>query len=455
MLQWRYECLSIGWFLPADSGHLCQEISLFSKLLLSNGAPYVLWRRVLLGVLVLLMAVSIAFRAIFVLQSEYAINRDLTQDYLMGLAIRRGENPYVSVPRMVERYLARPSTGVYTPPSPHPPVVGLLFVPLSLLSIQHASLVWLLLSVVCGILVARELAVAIPGWRTGYATLAIASLLFLSKAGSGDLLWGQFDFVLLFLLLTVWRYVQGGRNMLAGVLLGCCFSIKFMFLPLAVLMFFKGRGRFMAGFLLSVVLAQMFSVGILGADAVWRYFSEVLPQNSSYWANEPINQSVQSAFVKTLDPPHIIIGGAGIETHRSLTETPVSAAAMAIGLLGSLVLIALTLWRAIKEEQFDSAFARMLIVSLAAHPVCWSHYCLILSLPLAYFIKPLLAGGRVARLVTAKIAVILLLMFVDFGEVFYWLAAQYQAPGLAWMPGLGWQVIWIVPVALMAFLALA
>ena len=108
----------------------------------------------------------------------------------------------------------------------HPPTSVLLVLPLAALSYPDATLVWNLLSLIalgasCLILI-RQLRLAATPW----CLIPVVTVLLVCSPFRQQMGQGQWNLILLLLLVGVWACARSGRDVWAGVLLGLAMTIK-------------------------------------------------------------------------------------------------------------------------------------------------------------------------------------------------------------------------------------
>jgi hypothetical protein len=254
----------------------------------------------------------------------------------------------------------------------YPPAFALLFAPLSLLAFGTA-----LIAVTC----LFEFLPLIWALAIGQTSLIVLALL------TGTLL--------------AWR--RGADNT-AGVLLGLAVALKLT--PALIAVFFLWRGRRRIAWVSAAVFAliQILSVAVLGWEVHRQFFLEVVPGMSggtTYF----LNQSLGAFFNRLLTGSDV----------RQVDLVDSAAARLLAGLL-FLILTAISaprLRRAAAGVPLgdELQFGCVLLLSLMASPISWTHHYL-LALPALYAVmgnlgrrkRPALARARVAGLALLLIA---------------------------------------------------
>jgi hypothetical protein len=146
---------------------------------------------------------------------------------------------------------------------------------------------------------------------------------------------------------------------------------------------------------------------LIGFDRVISYYLEVGPQVGPLYRSHERNFSAWSLGFRLLDGTYSPVI-AGIEA-PPLIYAPALAPYLSILITGSFVLLGL--WMALRAHSFDTSIAILAGISLLANPIAWSHYLVLVVLPVAILL-PRLADMKL-RLWEAIAAVLtgLLLFF--------------------------------------------
>src|SRR5262245_10478770 len=131
-------------------------------------------------------------------------NKDFIQEYLMAKATMNGINPYLPLPDLAAMLMNYPDYQWLAHPTPHPPIVGMLSIPLGFLSYKNASLIWLIFEMAC---LFASLIMFLRWWEAPLKPTRIAILFGFTLGWSPVVasLWvGQLNCCLLLLLLSAW-----------------------------------------------------------------------------------------------------------------------------------------------------------------------------------------------------------------------------------------------------------
>lgn len=101
-------------------------------------------------------------------QAPAVYRKDFLPVYLQGRATAAGEDPYLPINLLAERYLGALPISVFPHPTPHPPFVGLLLAPLSGLDYLTGARLWLAMELAfLGTAICLLLHIAVSSARLG------------------------------------------------------------------------------------------------------------------------------------------------------------------------------------------------------------------------------------------------------------------------------------------------
>jgi len=246
--------------------------------------------------------------------SEAAYWKDIQVEYLTARALRDGIDVFTPLDRLAGRYFPV-ATDNFPHPSPHPPALAVVSLPLSFLPFRVVVPLWLAFNVWLLILVGRWLRISLPG---ALALAAWPPLWYL-------LLVGQLELVILALAMLGWRAAAAGRDWSAGLWLGLAASIKLY--PVLLLVPFVARRRMRVLLAAGVVLVLSQGVGLaaVGTSGLVRYYRDVVPTVSAHYAHVGLNASPYGALLR-------IFGGA--TDVRPLLDIPVAVLPLTIAVCG-------------------------------------------------------------------------------------------------------------------------
>lgn len=264
----------------------------------------------------------------------------------------------------------------------HPPTAFLMLMPLVPLGYGRAALGWLLLTIAAAGALAALLGVAVERGRRWPAALAFFPLLLLWPPLLSNIQLGQSSIFLAVLIAAGYTAWAAGRPRRSGAWLGGAIALKLT--PILLLPFLALRDR---RALLSVVatLAAVAALSLLAGQLdAWRAFFAHSAENVRIWQTYHDNTlSLGGLWAR------LFVGG---RFARPLIVAPAFARGLELGSLALLGATALWLTRRRPGAAPDPArdgccFALWTILMVAANPLAWAHYALLLLLPIVLVLR--------------------------------------------------------------------
>ncbi len=269
----------------------------------------------------------------------------------------------------------------------YPPLTALIVLPVAWLPYPQARIAWLLVNWL-GLAAAGLLLVRILG-RDRAAWLAVAALWALSGTVAENLVLGQVNPLLLFLVVLAWWGMSRDRAGVAAVAIGLATALKLWPGVLLVALALFHRRRAAAGFAAALALVVL----------SWLPFLALPPPHSparaDYWAGNPalLNFSLPAVALRLADPPvrGQLLPLSWRNGNDPLTfKLPARLAARSAGLAALLLALGagVLLWATRGADSGGggaelpamAAMAAMISLALLASPISWYHYQL-LQLP--------------------------------------------------------------------------
>ena len=269
--------------------------------------------------------------------------KDLQEPYLAARALRDGIDIYTPVNELAARYFPI-AADTFPHPDPHPPVLALLSLPLTLLPFPVIVPLWLGLSLVLLVTVGRWLGLS------SRASLALAAwpplwcLLYI----------GQLELLILTLALLGWRCAAAGRDARAGLWLGLAAVLKLY--PVVLLVPFAARRRTRLLLAAGAVIAvgQLANLATVGRAGLVRYYVEVLPSVAALYDHLGLNSSPHGALLR-------VFGGASDVSPLIHAPNVVLPATIAIALVAMVAL-------ALLDPEASP------VAALVGLPIVWYYY---------------------------------------------------------------------------------
>jgi hypothetical protein len=192
-----------------------------------------------------------------------------------------------------------------------------------------------------------------------------------------QVLQGQLNLVLLFLVTLCWVADRAGRPLAAGCLIGTATAIKLF--PAFLFIYFVARRCWKAllGGALALVALTCLTIGVLGLDAYRDYVVEAIPRASEFRSSWN-NASLVGFWTRLFDPVTVV------ERVEPLVRSPRAAL---FGVLTSCLLVAVAIvfvtLKAVTRRDRDRAFSLAVTGMLLVSPITWYHSLVLLLLPIA------------------------------------------------------------------------
>ncbi|MHC1697406.1 MAG: glycosyltransferase family 87 protein [Geobacteraceae bacterium] len=314
-------------------------------------------------------------------------HKDFIQEYLLAKAALNGIYPYTPLPELADRLIGPLPNLIFQHPTPHPPPVILLSLPLGWLTYQHAAIVWFVFELAC-ILVAAYLLLHWAGIRPNLMLAMICSLVLLVWSPfREELIVGQLMTLNLALLIGSWQMLRSGKEIPGGILLGSAIAFKLIAWPLAILLILRKRWGAIGATGTVLVAANGISALLVESQSVADYYLKVGPSVSSLYHSYIRNFSLCSIGWR-------VFVGTGSPALTGLNAPPlVEAPSLAcyVSLILPVILLTVGLYLATRASTFDASFGIMTCVSLLVAPITWSHYLVLASIPMAIVLRRLFA----------------------------------------------------------------
>lgn len=284
--------------------------------------------------------------------------KDLQVEYLSAWALRDGLDPFTPTTELSARYFPSPTSN-FAHPNPHPPVLALLGLPLTVLPFPAAVALWLIINIALLILVGHWLGLSVPATLPLAAWPPLWCMLYI----------GQFELLILVLAMLGWRAARAQRDWQAGFWLGVAASIKLYPVFLLVPYLVRRRGRLLLAAGLVLAATQLGNLLVVGPSGYVRYYGEILPAVSGLYTRYGLNSAPYGALLR-------LFGGA----------TDVAAVIPAPGVVAPLTIAC-------------SLFALLALVTLEPES---APVALLVGLPSVWYYYAVLAVPQIAALLRCR-----------------------------------------------------
>jgi hypothetical protein len=373
----------------ADDVHILDAILYADRRLMRFLRSFFLITLLLMGLLGLRFAfLSLAPPGVYM--------KDFIQEYLLGRAAREGVNPYSPLPVLADQFIGSLDNLIFPHPTPHPPPVILLSLPFAFFSYQTAALLWLIFEILClGLsryIIAATLGKRVPLWLIIFILILIVGW----RPVVDGLVVGQLMSLLLLLLCATWALLRVGYWKTAAACLGAAAALKLVVWPVALLLLFYRRWQALIVLAFVFVAANLLAGLIIDLEVLIFYYTSVGAGVEAMYRSHEDNFSIWSIGWRLFDgvgstavhANNTIIGGIQAPP---LIYWPEIAPYVSLALLILfLLLIAAIVWRA---KTLDAAFAVLVGAAVIANPIAWSHYLILLIIPITVAGRCLLRLG--------------------------------------------------------------
>jgi hypothetical protein len=341
------------------------------------------------------------------LMPAYIYQKDILQEYTLARAIADGLDPYLPTPELVAHYCQCVPPWQNPVPTPHPPTLGVMLLPLALFQYEAVAIAWLVLEIACLVasvyLLGRVLDARLSVWQT----LGIAAVLLLWYPFWVELTYLQLQLPMLVLLAGAWVAWRSGRSPLAGVLLGLTILVKPTPWPLLLLFALRKDWRALASAAGIILVGYLVAGCVVGLDTLATYFTSVLPTVTSYYRAAWANFSLSSLAWRLFDGS----GTPALAVAPPVVHLPALARVGSLALPYLLLLVASRyLWR---QPNLDLAWGVTVGVSILSAPLSWPYYLVLAAMPAAQVVR-WLARHRFPSPETNRVLIVAILLVVDW-----------------------------------------
>jgi len=261
------------------------------------------------------------------------------------------------------------------------PIVAYLFTPLAFLDKFNAQIAMLVLGII--VIIATYFYLVKQTGITGWKKILLLGIFAINGPLYYSLKQGNTTHFMLLPLLAAVFLLEKKREIWSGVLLAIAAIIKLPLLLFAGYLLARQKWQALAGFtgtLLGVVGASLLLFGV-DLHRVW-YQESVLP-----YMGKPISrynvQSVDSFLIRLVISPSVLGTGTPIEVDWRFKLVRYLLLALLIG--GSIWIC----WRSqqpITSETSNLEFCIVLCLAIIISPISWTHYYVLLLVPLSLYV---------------------------------------------------------------------
>ncbi len=336
------------------------------------------------------------------------LKRDILQEYLMAKAWVSGLNPYLAMNELVNRLIGNFS--YYPHPSPYPPVVTILSLPLTWLKLDLLGPAWLLFELIILATIAIMLVFLWKHKADWLWTIVLFFILLAWYPVMNDLLNGQLSILITALLLAALLALKSGRKILVGVLIGITIAIKLITWPLVIYFLFKKDWRTLIACVITTLGLNLAALLAVGIHPFMDYFLRASSEVFKIYHTQILNFSIWSVGFRLFKGmgPLLFLNHF---TSRPLINLPGLAPIFSAALMVTFLVVGLVM--ALRSKHVEIAFAIMVCVTIAISPLSWIHYYVMLIICLVILMKQL-ADRSFPAYQTLLFSLIVLVLFFFF-----------------------------------------
>lgn len=321
--------------------------------------------------------------SLYSLHPDLSGRKDFTMEYLMGKALLNGVDPYLPLSELRELYPIPADPKVH--PSTHPPAMALIGLPLALLPYTWAAGIWFFIEL---ILIAISCYSLIKLWNFKnifLVTVLITFSLFVWHPVTSEIIHGQLNSLLLFLLICAWLRLRDGRSISGGFFLGVAIAIKLLSWPIALLLLIRRCWHGFIATAATTIAINLAAMSLIGLGPLWRYYTTTSSMLVSGWSADTANFSTWSLSWR------LFFGAASRGFVVDLISPIYQSATLASRISAVIPILFLVsgFYLALKMRNFDFSFGLMVCVSILFSPIAWNHYLVMAVIPVAIAIKTL------------------------------------------------------------------
>ncbi len=362
-----------------ENKHIHAKISLmqrvFINLFQSKARLMVVLRYALLGLVGILGIVRLRMILALLGLSETYNVRDTLTYYLMAKAIIAGENPYLPLNELANKFIG--SIQFFPHPAPCTPLTAILSLPLVLFSVTKAYIAWFCFEMICLAIVAMLLTILWKGRLAWPWPILVFILLLAWFPIMVDLLYGQLSILMTLLILASLLALRKDNNILAGVLIGISVAIKLITWPIVLYFALKRDWRAFFASCITIIGSNLVALMVIGKGPFMDYYLHVIFQVSKFYYSTMNNFSLWSIGYRLFTVTPVT---AGYLNAPPLVNLPWLASIFSAGLVIAFFIIG-TSW-VIKSNDLYKAYAILVCILVGISPISMIHYHIMLIISL-------------------------------------------------------------------------
>jgi len=273
---------------------------------------------------------------------------------------------------------------IYFPhPTPHPPTMGLILMPLALFDYSQAENIWFFMQLA---FVTYSIMLIFRILKYDYKFYHVLILLLILQAWPPliqEFFQGQVNSLLLIIIVFIWKFIMRNQSFLSGFALGISLLVKQIIWPLLFVFLLFGDYIATASCISTVLIAYLIIGFYSGFPLLLKYFLDVLPLNAELYIGSPFNCSIWTItrfFKETFHQPDIKMNSVTIKPFFEISNNIVSAYEYVI------IFFLFLFFLIIIKQYHNQIFCFILLICscLIFNPYVWLHYHTLLLIPFFY-----------------------------------------------------------------------
>jgi len=306
---------------------------------------------------------------------------DFSHYYVSALAMRQGIDPYLTDLTPLATSLGLKINEINH--ATYPPTFVLCFEPLTLLPPLPAYWLWVGMNILFLAGALYLLSKGLP--KNNDLRLALVGLAILYAPVSDNFYYAQTQILILLLLTLFMRWMESGRQRLAGAILGVAVLLKLFPLILVGYLLLRRQRTALLSAGLTLISGGVLTLALVGLGRSLGFFQALPFLTDPYWLGRPANVAL-GAMVSRMFWYSAGYFDPAADFIRS-TEV----------LLSQLFLLGLTTHATLKSSKLSGnreqhVIALWIITAVLLSPTAWFHYLVLLLIPYALLVRQLLRG---------------------------------------------------------------
>lgn len=182
--------------------------------------------------------------------------------------------------------------------------------------------------------------------------------------------------LILFLLYTLcWRSFKKNKPLWGGVYLGLSLLIKQTAWPIALVLLIKKNTAGFASCVAAIATGYAVTIGIVGYDYIYRYYTDYLPSITKFYHADPYNISLSTLGYRLFQPTEWTFNIVPLLNNGLLWKIFCIAIPLCIMIAFAMLIL--------RRNNFDVYYSLSLCASILLSPIAWETYSVFMILPIA------------------------------------------------------------------------